>query len=185
MPDLYNIHFPYLLSLGQLCVSENLETTEIIFLFRSTHLDWGAQKELTTLHFSPSGLLSFFFFSFFSFFFLGPAVEHMEVPRLGVESELQLPAYTTATARRDPSHICELHHSSWQCWILDPMSKARNRTCILTDTSQILFHCTLRELLSFSFTMAFPQETYSFCSIKQWCYTKLGWVGNGATVNKL
>ena len=26
---------------------------------------------------------------------------HMEVPRLGVESELQLPAYTTATATRD------------------------------------------------------------------------------------
>ena len=27
----------------------------------------------------------------------------MEVPRLGVESELQLPAYTTATATLDPS----------------------------------------------------------------------------------
>ena len=37
---------------------------------------------------------------------------HMEVPRLGVESELQLPAYTTATW--DPSHICDLHRSSWQ-----------------------------------------------------------------------
>ena len=29
----------------------------------------------------------------------------MEVPRLGVESELQLLAYTTGTATRDPSHI--------------------------------------------------------------------------------
>ena len=35
----------------------------------------------------------------------------MEVPRLGVESELQLPAYTTATATLDPSHICDLHHT--------------------------------------------------------------------------
>ena len=35
----------------------------------------------------------------------------MEVPRLGVESELQLPAYTTATATPDPSHVCNLHHS--------------------------------------------------------------------------
>ena len=31
----------------------------------------------------------------------------MEVPRLGVESELQLPAYTTVTAIRDPSCICD------------------------------------------------------------------------------
>ena len=29
--------------------------------------------------------------------------QHMEVPRLEVELELQLPAYTTATATRDPS----------------------------------------------------------------------------------
>ena len=29
--------------------------------------------------------------------FLGPHLWHMKVPRLGVESELQLPAYATAT----------------------------------------------------------------------------------------
>ena len=40
-----------------------------------------------------------------SFFFLGPHLQHKEVPRLGVESELQLPAYTTATATPDLSHI--------------------------------------------------------------------------------
>ena len=34
----------------------------------------------------------------FVIFFLGPNPQHMEVPRLGVDSELQLPAYTTATA---------------------------------------------------------------------------------------
>ena len=38
------------------------------------------------------------FFFFPPFFFLGPHPLHMEAPRLGVESELQLPAYTTATA---------------------------------------------------------------------------------------
>ena len=32
----------------------------------------------------------------------------MEVPRLGVKSELQLLAYTTATAVQHLSHICEL-----------------------------------------------------------------------------
>ena len=38
------------------------------------------------------------FYLFIYFFFLGPHLQHMEVSRLGVESELQLPAYTTATA---------------------------------------------------------------------------------------
>ena len=43
------------------------------------------------------------FFSFLFFGFLGPHPWHMEVHSLGVESELQLPIYTTATATRDPS----------------------------------------------------------------------------------
>jgi len=51
---------------------------------------------------------------------LGPHPQHMDVPRLGVESELQLPAYTTATATPDPSHVYILHHSSRQLWILNP-----------------------------------------------------------------
>ena len=46
--------------------------------------------------------------SFLSFFFR-PYPPHMEVPRLGVEWELQLPAYTTGTATQDPSGICNLH----------------------------------------------------------------------------
>ena len=63
----------------------------------------------------PHQTLAFFFF--FSF---GRHPWHTEVLRLGVESELQLPAYTTTTL--DPSFICDLHHSSWQCWILNPLS---------------------------------------------------------------
>ena len=51
----------------------------------------------------PVPFLSPFFF--FSFCFLGPYLRNMEVPRLGVESELYLPAYTTATATQDSSHI--------------------------------------------------------------------------------
>ena len=69
--------------------------------------------------------------------FLGPHPRPMEVPRLGVQSELQLPAYITARATRDPSPICNLHHSSWQHQILNPLSKARDRTRVLMDTSQI------------------------------------------------
>ena len=50
----------------------------------------------------------------------------MDVPRLGVESELQLLAFAIATAMWDPSHTYHLHHSLWQCWIPNPLSKARN-----------------------------------------------------------
>jgi len=59
----------------------------------------------------------------------------MEVPRLGVESELQLLAYTITTAMQDPSPVCNLYHSSWWHWILNPLSKARDRTHILMVTS--------------------------------------------------
>ena len=34
---------------------------------------------------------------------------HMEVPRLRVELELQLPAYATATANQDLSLVCNRH----------------------------------------------------------------------------
>ena len=62
----------------------------------------------------------------------------MEVPRLGVESELQLLATATASATQDPSHVCDLHHSSQQCRILNPLSEARDGTHILMDTSWVL-----------------------------------------------
>ena len=48
----------------------------------------------------------------------------MEVPRLGV--------YTTAM--QDLSHVSNLHHSSQQYQLLDPLSKAK----YLMDTSRIL-----------------------------------------------
>ena len=58
-------------------------------------------------------IFSLHIFGFYLFIvFLGPHPWHMEVPRLGVESELQLPAYTAATATPDPSRICDLHHCS-------------------------------------------------------------------------
>ena len=65
----------------------------------------------------------------------------MEVPRLGVEQGLQLPAYARATATQDPSCVYDLHGSSWQCRILNPLSKAMVRTLNLMVPSWILFWC--------------------------------------------
>ena len=73
-------------------------------------------------------------FFFFFFFFLGRHLwQVVEVPRLGVELELQLPAHTTATATPDSSRLCDLHHSSQQRLILNPLSKPRVGTYILMD----------------------------------------------------
>ena len=58
--------------------------------------------------------------------------------KLGVKLELQLPAYTTAIAMRDPSHICDLHHSSRQCQILNPLSEARDQTYVFLNTGRVL-----------------------------------------------
>ena len=75
----------------------------------------------------------------------------MEVPRLGAESELQLPAIATAIAMQDLSHICDLYHSSGKCQIHDPLSEARDQTFILTDTGWICFTAPQWELNSITF----------------------------------
>ena len=57
--------------------------------------------------------------------FKGSHQRHIEVPRRGVESELQLPAFDTATATWDWSHVCDLHQSSQQRRIGSPTHRAR------------------------------------------------------------
>ena len=84
-------------------------------------------------------IVDFLSFSFF-FCFSGPYLWHMQVPRLGVESELQLPATATATATLGLSHICDLHHSSWQRRVLNPPREPRGRTHILMGTSRVHYH---------------------------------------------
>ena len=73
----------------------------------------------------------------------------MEVPRLGVELELQLLAYTTTTATQDPSRICDLYYSSQQYQILNPLSETRDRTQNLMVPSQIFFCCAMTGTLAY------------------------------------
>ena len=105
----------------------------------------------------------------------------MEVPGRGVESEPQLLACTTATATPDPSCVCHLYHSSWQCLILNPLNKARDWTCVLMDPSQVLYHWdtmgTPRWLFMclLSFSIMFSMFIY----IVAWIYTSIpfyGWI---------
>ena len=83
------------------------------------------------------GQLTNSFHLFLIFFFLGSHPQHMEVPRLGVQSELEPSAYTTATAMWDPSCVCDLHHSSRQCQIFNPLSEVKDQTHVFMDTSWV------------------------------------------------
>ena len=64
----------------------------------------------------------------------------MEFPEVGVKLDLQLPAYTTATATAmlDLNRICNLPCGLQQHQVLDPLSEARDWTCVLVDTSRVL-----------------------------------------------
>ena len=62
---------------------------------------------------------------FSNLFFYGSTCAVWKLPRLGVKSsELQLPAYTTATAMPDQSCVCDLHYSLQQ---LDPQPTERGQ----------------------------------------------------------
>ena len=75
----------------------------------------------------------------------------MEVPRLGVESEQQLPAYATATAVRELNLICDLHHGSRQHWILNTLREARGGISILRYTSWVHYRwATVGTVFSFN-----------------------------------
>ena len=105
----------------------------------------------------------------------------MEVPRLGVKSELQLLVYATAIKTQDPSHVCDLHHSSWQCQILSPLSKAWDQTCNLMVPSQICFllrhdgNSIFLNVLLYGFTTICFSSTYSwiFGLFSSFCLLKI------------
>ena len=88
----------------------------------------------------------------------------MEVPRLRVKSELWLPAYATATAMTDPSHICDLHHSSWQHQMLNPLSEVRDQARNLMVPSQNSPNISfiLHSIRIFSFFILHSIRIFSF-----------------------
>ena len=79
--------------------------------------------------------------NFFFFGFIGPHLPHMEVPRL--EANRRYSRQPRATAMQDPSHVCDLHHSSLQHQILNSLNEARDQTYNLMVPSQIHFCCTV------------------------------------------
>ena len=78
-----------------------------------------------------------FFFFFFCFFLLHAALEAYGGSQARGRIGDVAAAYTTATAMRDLSLVCDPHHSSRPHQSLNPLSEARDRTRISMDTSRV------------------------------------------------
>ena len=73
------------------------------------------------------------FFFFFLVFMAAPVAHGSSQARGPIGATV----LACATATRDPSLICDLYQRSWQCRILNSLSEARDRTCILMDPSRV------------------------------------------------
>ena len=130
LPNQQKLKVPYILLVSMV---KPVLTLWYDWSLKQSGLSWN-MRITVSIKILPSML-----FYFFYFFLLGAPPVAYEVPRLGVKSELQLPGYATVIAMRDPSHVCDLHHSSQQCQILDLLSKPRDQTHNLMVSSR--FHC--------------------------------------------
>ena len=93
--------------------------------------------------------------------------------------ELQLPNYTTAIETWDLSHICDLHHSSEQCQILNPLSSRvfnppshnRNSLSIFITislnylTNKLFILNSIGFFIGFYVVLSFEHIPLSFCFV--------------------
>ena len=96
---------------------------------------------------------------FFSFFFRFLGATHAAYGDSQARGRIRAGATATATAIQDSSSVSDLHHSSWQHRILNPLSEARDWTLNLTVPSQIHFHCAMTATPEFIFLII-----HTFCS---------------------
>ena len=103
-----------------------------------------------------SAFFSVLFLFLFVFCFIGTHLRHMEVPRLGVQSELQLLAYTRATETSDLSRVCDLRHISRPHRILNPLERGQGSNCNLMVPGGIHFRCASTGTPRFIFSPLLP-----------------------------
>ena len=99
--------------------------------------------ELSNISKKCSGKISTFYLFIYLFIFLFRftlVAYRSSQARSQIGATLLAYATATDTVAWNPSHICGLHHSSWQHWILNPLSEARDQTHILMDTGWVCYH---------------------------------------------
>ena len=82
----------------------------------------------------------YLFLIFFLILFLGPNLWHMEVPRLGLEPELQLLASTTPQPQQGQIQAASATYISAYGKAGSLIGKFKNQTHIFTDIGRIYFH---------------------------------------------
>ena len=80
-------------------------------------------------------ILPFFYALGVFLFFSGLHLWHLEVPSLWGQIRATAASHSHSNPRSEPR--LRLHHSSWQCKILNPLSEARDWTRILIDSSHV------------------------------------------------
>ena len=86
-----------------------------------------------------SGITQNLFFCFVLLCFLGPHPQHMEVPRLVVKSELQLPLMPQPQQQKIWAISVTYTTAHGNAGFFNPLSKAGDQTHILLDTSWFRF----------------------------------------------
>ena len=76
---------------------------------------------------------------------------------------------------RDLSWVCDLHHSSWQPQILNPLNEAGNQTRILMDTVQVHFRCatTAPPPPELYIITSFDPSQHNISTLKDWSWKAL------------
>ena len=108
------------------------------------------------------GLICFLFFLFIYFFFSGSHLQHMEVPELGVESELQLLAYSHSNARSLTHWMrsgIKPTSSRTLCQVLNPLSHSGNSEGSFLFSAE---YCPI-VWMYYSLFIHFPTEGYVGC----------------------
>ena len=83
----------------------------------------------------PTMVIAFIYFLYFLLFMVTAAAYGSSQARGRIGAIAAGLHHSCSNA--DLSHVCDLHSSSWQHQILNPLSKAGDQTCILMDPSRV------------------------------------------------
>ena len=102
----------------------------LIYILRIAFCLRSKDHQFSKIHRNLNELIQSFFF--FLLFMAAPVAYSRSQARgwIGAVAE----ACATATATLDPSCMCDLCHSLWQCQIFNPLCEGRDWICILMDT---------------------------------------------------
>ena len=125
----------YCIWLCILCMNLNVDPFSVLLLdiHIASHFFATEQQHICPTH------LYMYMYNFVCFFFRATLMAYRSFQAEG-PIRAAAAVCATATAMPDLSCSCDLHCSSWQGWILKPLSGVRDRTHILMDIARLHYH---------------------------------------------